>query len=49
MSDKKTKILYLIGGTMGVGKTPVCRRLKIDLPKCVFWLGTGAGMQTHFR
>ena len=36
MSDKKTKILYLIGGTMGVGKTTVCQRLKMDLPNSVF-------------
>lgn len=30
------KNLYLIGGTMGVGKTTVCQRLKKDLPNCVF-------------
>ena len=36
MSDKKTKILYLIGGTMGVGKTTICQRLKMDLPNSVF-------------
>lgn len=30
------KNLYLIGGTMGVGKTTVCRRLKKDLPNSVF-------------
>ena len=30
------KTLYLIGGTMGVGKTTVCRRLKEDLPNSVF-------------
>ena len=30
------KTLYLIGGTMGVGKTTVCQRLKQDLPDCVF-------------
>ena len=36
MSDKKTKIIYLIGGTMGVGKTTVCQRLKMDLPNSVF-------------
>ncbi len=30
------KTLYLIGGTMGVGKTTVCQQLKKDLPKCVF-------------
>ena len=30
------KNLYLIGGTMGVGKTTVCQRLKGLLPKAVF-------------
>ncbi len=30
------KTLYLIGGTMGVGKTTVCKTLKSRLPKCVF-------------
>ena len=30
------KNLYLIGGTMGVGKTTVCRQLKEDLPRSVF-------------
>lgn len=30
------KTLYLIGGTMGVGKTAVCQQLKIDLPNSVF-------------
>lgn len=30
------KKLYLIGGTMGVGKTTVCNRLKTILPNCVF-------------
>ncbi|MBR5284890.1 MAG: AAA family ATPase [Clostridia bacterium] len=30
------KTLYLIGGTMGVGKTTVCRQLKQDLPNSVF-------------
>ena len=32
----RMKRLYLIGGTMGVGKTTVCRQLKQDLPNCVF-------------
>jgi broad-specificity NMP kinase len=36
MNDKKIKTLYLIGGTMGVGKTTVCQRLKMDLPNSVF-------------
>ena len=30
------KNLYLIGGTMGVGKTTVCRILKQQLPDAVF-------------
>ena len=30
------KTLYMIGGTMGVGKTTVCQQLKQDLPNCVF-------------
>lgn len=30
------KTLYLIGGTMGVGKTTVCNVLKQELPKAVF-------------
>ena len=30
------KTLYLIGGTMGVGKTTVCRALKKELPNAVF-------------
>lgn len=29
------KTLYLIGGTMGVGKTTVCRELKTQLPNAV--------------
>ena len=31
-----TKMLYLIGGTMGVGKTTVGQILKRQLPDCVF-------------
>lgn len=30
------KTLYLIGGTMGVGKTTVCQQLKKELPQSVF-------------
>ena len=30
------KNLYMIGGTMGVGKTTVCQLLKHDLPNSVF-------------
>lgn len=30
------KALYMIGGTMGVGKTTVCQQLKRELPSSVF-------------
>ena len=30
------KVLYLIGGTMGVGKTTISQQLKKDLPNSVF-------------
>ena len=30
------KTLYIIGGTMGVGKTAVSQQLKLDLPNSVF-------------
>ena len=30
------KTLYMIGGTMGVGKTTVCQQLKRSLPNSVF-------------
>lgn len=30
------KRLYIIGGTMGVGKTTICQQLKKDLPNSVF-------------
>lgn len=30
------KRLYLIGGTMGIGKTTVCQQLKLELPNSVF-------------
>jgi broad-specificity NMP kinase len=39
MSNKnmgRTKKLYIIGGTMGAGKTTVCQRLKLRLPDSVF-------------
>ena len=36
MKDGARKTLYVIGGTMGVGKTTVCQRLKQDLPDSVF-------------
>lgn len=28
--------IYLVGGTMGVGKTTVCQQLKLKLDNCVF-------------
>lgn len=34
--SERMKGLYLIGGTMGVGKTTVCRELKRLLPNSVF-------------
>ena len=37
------KNLYMIGGTMGVGKTTVCQRLKMTLEHAVFLTETGAG------
>ena len=33
---KMMKNLYMIGGTMGVGKTTICQQLKRDLPNSVF-------------
>ena len=30
------KTIYLIGGTMGVGKTTICQQLKQELPNSVF-------------
>ena len=30
------KTIYIIGGTMGAGKTTVCQILKKKLPDCVF-------------
>lgn len=34
--EKAVKTIYLIGGTMGVGKTTVCRQLKMKLDHSVF-------------
>lgn len=42
------KTLYLIGGTMGVGKTTISRQLKKDLHNSVFWTVTGVGMPIRF-
>lgn len=34
--ENRMKNLYLIGGTMGIGKTSVCQRLKSKLNNSVF-------------
>lgn len=36
---KLLKKRYIIGGTMGVGKTTVCQKLKETLPNSVFSIG----------
>ncbi|SCN24623.1 shikimate kinase [Clostridium sp. N3C] len=36
LGDESMKTIYLIGGTMGVGKTTVCQQLKLKLDNCVF-------------
>ena len=43
------KNLYLIGGTMGVGKTTVCRILKQQLPDAVFLDGDWCWDMHPFR
>ena len=43
------KTLYLIGGTMGVGKTTVCQLLKQDLPNSVFLDGDWCWDASPFR
>ena len=43
------KTLYLIGGTMGIGKTTISRQLKKGLHNSVFWTVTGVGMPIRFR
>lgn len=43
------KTLYMIGGTMGVGKTTVCRQLQQDLPDCVFLDGDWCWDANPFR
>lgn len=35
-NNKVMKTIYLIGGTMGVGKTTVCQKMKETLPNAVF-------------
>lgn len=43
------KKLFLIGGTMGVGKTSVCRELQTLLPDCVFLDGDWCWNMRPFR
>lgn len=43
------KTLYMVGGTMGIGKTTVCQQLKQDLPNSVFLTEIGAGMQVRSK
>ena len=48
-NNKVMKTIYLIGGTMGVGKTTVCQKMKETLPNAVFWTVTGVGMPIRLR
>jgi len=41
--------LFLIGGTMGIGKTSVCERLNIELPNSVFLDGDWCWYANPFR
>lgn len=34
--ENQSKNLYIVGGTMGIGKTTVCQILKKELDNCVF-------------
>lgn len=43
------KNIYLIGGTMGVGKTTTCQILKKKLPNCVFLDGDWCWDMEPFR
>ena len=43
------KTLYMIGGTMGIGKTTVCQQLKQDLPNSVFLDGDWCWDASPFR
>ena len=43
------KTLYLIGGTMGVGKTTICQQLKKALPQSVFLDGDWCWDATPFQ
>ena len=47
------KTLYMIGGTMRIGKTTVCQQLKQDLPNSVFldgdWCWDASPFQVTFQ
>lgn len=43
------KKIYIIGGTMGVGKSTVCKLLKVTLPNCVFLDGDWCWDMTPFK
>ena len=43
------KTIYLIGGTMGVGKTTVSQQLKKELLTVFFLTAIGVGMPIRFR
>lgn len=43
------KKIYLIGGTMGVGKTTVCQQLKKIYLKVFSLMVIGVGIQAHFK
>lgn len=47
--ERKMKTLYLIGGTMGVGKTTVSQQLKKIWRTAFFLTATGAGTPIRFR
>ncbi len=36
IGGSQMKQLYIIGGTMGIGKTAICQELKKKLPNCAF-------------
>ncbi|MCC8151727.1 MAG: AAA family ATPase, partial [Lachnospiraceae bacterium] len=38
-NEAEMKKIYLVGGTMGVGKTAVCQKLKKELADCGFLEG----------
>ena len=43
------KTLYIIGGTMGVGKTTVSQQLKKDLNNSISSTEIGVGMPARFK